>query len=91
MRRFIVFIFALAALSLVAGQASALTYTVEQIKGVCGKNYLEGGPGHAGCTHKCGTKICNYDCDTKTGKCTGEALRQTRPPGRPNPDSGYRR
>jgi hypothetical protein len=48
MRRFIVFIVALAALSLVAGQASALTYTVDQIKGVCGKKYAEGGPGHRG-------------------------------------------
>ena len=43
---------------------------------VCGKNVSTGG-GHSGCGKACGSEKqyqCDFDCNNKTGQCTGTCL-----------------
>ncbi len=82
MRKFVVLIglvVGLAALAMVANDASAKTILVsltqQQVANVCGKNAQTGG-GHTGCTKSCGggTQVCDFDCNNKSGKCTGSCV-----------------
>jgi hypothetical protein len=82
MRKFVVLIglvVGLAALAMVANDASAKTILVsltqQQVANVCGKNTQTGG-GHTGCTKSCGggTQVCDFDCNNKSGKCTGSCV-----------------
>ena len=47
----------------------------QQVASVCGKNAQTGG-GHTGCTKSCGggTQVCDFDCNNKSGKCTGSCV-----------------
>ena len=82
MRKFVVLfglVVGLATLAMVANGASAKTIfvplTQQQVANVCGKNAQTGG-GHTGCTKSCGrgTQVCDFDCNNKSGKCTGSCV-----------------
>jgi len=75
MRKSILLIAGLALAVLLPSAASAKTVvvklTTQQVATVCGKD-LQSGGGHVGCTKKCGSYQCDYDC-TKSG-CTGQCF-----------------
>jgi hypothetical protein len=80
MRIVLTVIVALAAASLVSGNARATPLKPEQVRTVCGKK-LEENSKAMGCERECGTKRCAYSCkkDSKgNGKdCFGSVLART--------------
>lgn len=63
-------------LSYSPGEALSKNLTKQQVKEVCGKG-LQSGGGNTGCAKSCGQgnkQICDYNCNDKTGKCTGKQL-----------------
>jgi len=63
----------LALATLIPNAADAKTVlvklTTQQVATVCGKDLHSGG-GNAGCTKKCGSHTCDYNCNKNDG-CTG--------------------
>jgi hypothetical protein len=80
MRKIIMVLIGLAAFALLVDEAAAATISVkitqQQVANVCGKNMQTGG-GHSGCTKTCGLQkehYCDFDCNNKTGNCTGTCV-----------------
>jgi hypothetical protein len=77
MRKSILSLIVLATFAVFVGVAAAATVTVkiteQQVKNVCGGKLVVG-HGHFGCSRKCGEFSCDYDCNTRTGECSGWCL-----------------
>jgi len=87
MRKLLVLVVALVGIFAIAGEASAMEMTEQQVKNTCRDKLQEGGTPNGdtamGCEKKCGSSLCTYGCVTRKGKpqeCAGVVLGPTQSP-----------